>query len=38
MVNYNAAITPMEIGSKLSKSSTDKLVDATLYKQIIGSL
>ncbi|GAU51473.1 hypothetical protein TSUD_95880 [Trifolium subterraneum] len=38
MVNCNTAITPMETGSKLSKSSTDELVDTTLYKQIIGSL
>ncbi|GAU25658.1 hypothetical protein TSUD_265850 [Trifolium subterraneum] len=38
MVNCNTTITPMETGSKLSKSSTDELVDATLYKQIIGPL
>jgi hypothetical protein len=38
MVNCNAVITPMETGSKLSRNSTDELVDATLYKQIIGSL
>ncbi|GAU22886.1 hypothetical protein TSUD_376970 [Trifolium subterraneum] len=38
MVNCNTTITPMETCSKLSKSSTDELVDATLYKQIIGSL
>ncbi|GAU44851.1 hypothetical protein TSUD_112250 [Trifolium subterraneum] len=38
MVNCNTTITPIETGSKLSKISTDELVDATLYKQIIGSL
>ena len=38
MANCNPAITPMETGLKLSRESPGELVDATLYKQIIGSL
>lgn len=38
MRNYNAAATPLEIGAKLKKETTDKFVSVTLYKQIIGSL
>jgi len=32
MSNCNLAITPMEIGAKLSKETNDEHVDATLYK------
>lgn len=38
MQNCNPAVTPMEPGLKLSKTSEGNKVNATLYKQIIGSL
>ncbi|RVW79953.1 Retrovirus-related Pol polyprotein from transposon RE2 [Vitis vinifera] len=34
----NSIITPSEVGLKLSKSGAGKMVDSTLYKQIVGSL
>ncbi|RDY14473.1 hypothetical protein CR513_00462, partial [Mucuna pruriens] len=34
----NSAQTPVDCGIKLEKEGSDKLIDATLYKQIVGSL
>jgi hypothetical protein len=38
MVNCKTAATPMEERCKLSRDSTAKEVDATLYRRIVGSL
>jgi hypothetical protein len=38
MVNCNPANTPMETGSSLSSDDEGKAVNATLYKQMVGSL
>ncbi|KAL5583478.1 hypothetical protein UlMin_015920 [Ulmus minor] len=38
MKNCNSVITPVEKGLKLVKDPTGKMIDSTLYKQIVGSL
>ncbi|CAJ2634371.1 unnamed protein product [Trifolium pratense] len=38
MENCNEAETPMEANLKLSKSEDEQAVDATLFKQVVGSL
>lgn len=38
MNNYNAAGTPLDTGEKLKRETNNEFVNATLYKQIIGSL
>ncbi|MCH82414.1 copia-type polyprotein [Trifolium medium] len=38
MENCNEAETPMEANLKLSKDETGQAVDATLFKQVVGSL
>lgn len=38
MSNCKATITPLETEAKLRKDINGELVDATLYKKIIGSL
>lgn len=38
MKDCNSVSTPTELGLKLTKNGAGKRVDATLYKQIIGSL
>jgi hypothetical protein len=38
MIGYNPCHVPMEARLKLSKQSTQPLVDATAYRSIIGSL
>lgn len=38
MKDCNPVLTPTEVGLKLTKHGTEKRVNATLYKQIVGSL
>lgn len=38
MLNCNATVTPAESGQKLEEDNDEEKVDATLYKQMIGSL
>lgn len=38
MKGCNSVSTPTEFGLKLTKNGAEKKVDATLYKQIVGSL
>jgi hypothetical protein len=38
LINCNPQLTPMESRSKLSKKSSEPLVDATLFHSIVGSL
>ncbi|MCI29981.1 hypothetical protein A2U01_0051190, partial [Trifolium medium] len=38
MENCNKAETPMEANLKLSKGENEQAVDATLFKQVVGSL
>ena len=38
MKDCNSVSTPTELGLKLTKNGAGKKVDATLYKQIVGSL
>ncbi|PRQ55986.1 putative RNA-directed DNA polymerase [Rosa chinensis] len=38
MGNCNSVCTPTEVGLKLTKNGSGKRVNATLYKQIVGSL
>jgi hypothetical protein len=38
MPDCNSVLTPVEVGTKLVKESNERLVESTLYKQIVGSL
>lgn len=38
MMNCNLVVTPVDCSIKLEKDGSDRTVDATLYKQIVGSL
>ena len=38
MKDCNPVLTPTELGLKLTKHGAGKMVNATLYKQIVGSL
>ncbi|RDX58041.1 Copia protein, partial [Mucuna pruriens] len=38
MLDCNSAQTPVDCGIKLEKNKSDRSIDATLYKQIVGSL
>nr|XP_048332840.1 uncharacterized mitochondrial protein AtMg00810-like [Ziziphus jujuba var. spinosa] len=38
MKDWNSVSTPTELGLKLTRKGTSRMIDATLYKQIVGSL
>jgi hypothetical protein len=38
MVNYKPTVTPIAIGTKLSKNDEGSCVDLNLYKIMVGSL
>lgn len=38
MLNCNIVVTPIESGLKLKEDNDEEMIDASLYKQIIGSL
>lgn len=38
MINCNPTVTPVEVNLKLEKGGDEKAVDATVFKQMVGSL
>lgn len=38
MINCNLAVTPVEVNLKLEKGGDEKAMDATVFKQMVGSL